>query len=174
MLMRQLLKALTAVAAFAAVVILGMSIGSKSGRAANDNNGSQDEKLMIQTGLSVASSIGVVLNMTNKDQDMVGLGSYLVNVIGDCNGCHSNPPTSFAAGGNPYLLPGPNPPLFSGRKQINPKTYLGGNSSFGFFGPGPKAEIIWVWLLWNDAPSGGIKTSLILFDVELPVAIKVS
>jgi len=31
-----------------------------------------------------------------------------------------------------------------------------------------------VWLLWNDAPAGGIKTSLILFDMELPIAVKVS
>ena len=31
-----------------------------------------------------------------------------------------------------------------------------------------------VWLLWNDAPPAGIKASLILFDVEFPIAIKVS
>src|SRR5664279_5737820 len=36
------------------------------------------------------------------------------------------------------------------------------------------SQMVWVWLLWNDAPSGGIKTSLILFDVELPIAIKIS
>jgi hypothetical protein len=35
-------------------------------------------------------------------------------------------------------------------------------------------EIKWVWLLWNDAPFDGIKPSLILFDVELPIAIKIS
>ena len=35
-------------------------------------------------------------------------------------------------------------------------------------------EINRVWLLWNDAPSGGIKTPLILFDVELPIGVKVS
>jgi len=32
----------------------------------------------------------------------------------------------------------------------------------------------WVWLLWNDGPGGGIKAPLILFDVEFPIAIKVS
>ena len=31
-----------------------------------------------------------------------------------------------------------------------------------------------VWLLWNDGPGGGIKAPLILFDVEFPIAIKVS
>jgi len=30
-----------------------------------------------------------------------------------------------------------------------------------------------VWLLWNDGP-GGVKTALVLFDVELPVGIEVS
>ena len=35
-------------------------------------------------------------------------------------------------------------------------------------------EIFWVWLLWNDAPNGRIQASLILFDVELPVVIKVA
>jgi len=33
--------------------------------------------------------------------------------------------------------------------------------------------MIWVWLLWNDGP-GGVKTALVLFDVELPVGIEVS
>jgi len=37
-----------------------------------------------------------------------------------------------------------------------------------------RAEIKRVWLLWNDAPFDGIKPSLILFDVELPIAIKIS
>jgi len=132
-------KPLTATAVFAGVVVAGMLIVSKSGQAANDNNGAQDEKQMIQIGLAVASSEGITLNMTGKDPDMVGLGSYLANVAGDCNGCHSaGPATAFAPGGNPFLLPGP----FSGIKKINPKTYLGGTRSFGSFGPGPKGEII--------------------------------
>src|ERR1041385_2542170 len=132
-------KPLTATAVFAGVVVAGMLIVSKSGQAANDNNGAQDEKQMIQIGVAVASSEGLTLNMTGKDPDMVGLGSYLANVAGDCNGCHSaGPATAFAPGGNPFLLPGP----FSGIKKINPKTYLGGTRSFGSFGPGPKGEII--------------------------------
>src|SRR5579864_1273323 len=138
----QFLKTLTAGAAFAALVIVAMIAGSPSGRASNDNNGSQDEKQMIRTGLSIAAATGIQLNMANKDPDMVGLGSYFVNVASDCNGCHSDPHTAFAPGGNPFFLPGPKPPLFGGSKQINPKTYLGGNRDFGSFGPGPKAEII--------------------------------
>jgi hypothetical protein len=132
LLKRQILKALTAGAAFSAVVIAGMLFTPKSGRADNDNNGAQDEKQMIQIGMSTAISAGLTLNMTGKDPDMVGLGSYLVNVIGDCNGCHTaDPSTEYAAGGNPYLLPGANPPFFNGTKKINTKTYLGGGSVFG-------------------------------------------
>lgn len=141
--MRQTFRTLTAGAVSAAVIIAGMLLDTRSGHAKNDNNGSQDQKLMIQTGLAFASSAGIQLNMTGKDLDMVGLGSYLVNVAGDCNGCHTaSPTTEYAPGGNPYLLPGGAPPLFNGTKRINPETYLAGGSSFGFFGPGPKAEII--------------------------------
>ena len=132
-------KTLATAGLFTAVITIGIMLDSKTGQAANDNNGAQDEKQMIQIGLAVASSEGITLNMTGKDPDMVGLGSYLANVAGDCNGCHSaGPATAFAPGGNPFLLPGP----FSGIKKINPKTYLGGTRSFGSFGPGPKGEII--------------------------------
>ena len=140
--MRQIFKIPAAGTAFVVIVVLGMSIGSRPGQAKNDNNGSQDEQQMIQTGLAIAATTGIHLNIDNKDSDMVGLGSYLVNVAADCNGCHSNPITTYAPGGDPYLLPGPVPPFFNGKKQINPATYLGGNQDFGVFGPGPQGHII--------------------------------
>jgi len=93
MLKSKLLKTLTTSAAFVAFLILGMSVIPSRGRAANDNNGPQDEKLMIQTGLTFAATSGIQLNMVGKDQDMVGLGSFLVNVSGDCNGCHTKDPS---------------------------------------------------------------------------------
>lgn len=143
MLMRPFYKALTAGAVFAALIVAGVLFSSRSGQAANDNNGSQDEKRMIEIGLAVAASTGIQLTMTGKDPDMVGLGSYLANVSGDCNGCHSaGPSTAFAPGGNPFLLPGAPPPRFNGTRRINPLTYLGGGRSFGSFGPGAKGEII--------------------------------
>ena len=156
MLKRNVRKTVTTGAAFAAVLTLGMSLLPSPGRADNDNNGSQDEKQMIQTGLSVAGSIGINLNTRGKDPDMVGLGSYLVNVVADCNGCHSIPQTSFTATGNPYLLPGSHPPFYSGVRQFNPATYLGGNQDFGSFGPGPKAEIISRNITpdWTGMPEG--------------------
>jgi hypothetical protein len=128
--MHKFYRTLTAAAVFAALIVAGMLFGSKSGQAANDNNGAQDEKQMIKIGLAFASSAGITLNMTGKDPDMVGLGSYLVNVAGDCNGCHTSDPTmEYAPRGNPYLLF----PAFSGTKQVNAATYLGGGSSFGLF-----------------------------------------
>jgi len=139
----KLFRALTAGTVFAGLIAGGLLLGTKPGQAANDNNGAQDEKQMIQIGLAFASSAGIQLNMNGKDPDMVGLGSYLANVAGDCDGCHSaGPSTEYAPGGNPFLLPGANPPLFNGTQKINPKTYLGGTRSFGSFGPGAKGEII--------------------------------
>lgn len=74
----------------------------------------------VQIGLYAAP---FPLKMAGKNPALVGLGSYLVNVVGDCNGCHSaGPPTEFAKGGNPY---------FNQTKMVNPATYLGGGRNFG-------------------------------------------
>ena len=129
-------KGLIAGAAFAALVLMGVVIAPPSVRAKNDNNGSQDEKEMIQIGLAVAP---VTLNMAGKDQDLVGLGSYIVNVTGDCNGCHSHGPATeyVLPNGNPYLRQ----PPFDGTTRVNPSTYLGGGRDFGTFPPVPGAEL---------------------------------
>jgi hypothetical protein len=55
----------------------------------------------IQIGLNAAP---VPLDTRGKNMALVGLGSYYVNVVGDCDGCHSaGPATEFARGGNPYF-----------------------------------------------------------------------
>src|SRR5690348_15171742 len=76
-------------AAVVAFVAGGMLAAPNAGHAFNDNNSAQDEKEMIRIGLDVAASTGIRLDMRNKDSDMVGLGSYIVNVAVDCNGCHT-------------------------------------------------------------------------------------
>ena len=129
-------RKLSNIAVLAAFVTAGTLVTSNSGQAFNDNNGAQDEKAMIRTGLEVAASLGVQLNIADKDPSMVGLGSYLVNVAVDCNGCHSRgPATELLPTGNPYLR---SPPLgpFLGVTKINPATYLGGGRDFGPF-PAP-------------------------------------
>ena len=77
----------------------------------------QDAK--ISKGLRIAL---VPLNMDGQNQNLVGLGSYIVNAQGGCNDCHTNPP--YAAGGDP----------FAGEpKQINTAGYLAGGQEFGPF-----------------------------------------
>lgn len=126
-------------AVFAGLVLVTMLTNSRSVQADNDNNGAQDEKEMVRVGLAVAASSGIQLNMMHKDRTMVGLGSYLVNVVADCNGCHSNPPTAYVPTGNPYFRS----PPFSGSKQINATTYLGGGQDFGPFpSPGGTVHIV--------------------------------
>ena len=66
----------------------------------------------------------------------MGLGSYIVNVITECNGCHSaGPATEYADGQNPDFK------AFTPPAQANPKTYLGGGRSFGQLGPVVSATV---------------------------------
>ena len=87
---------------------------------------------------------------------MVGLGSYVVNAVGDCNGCHSaGPTTEFASpAGNPYLLS----PPFAGKTEINTSNYLGGGRDFGPFGAPPQIPHLYSRNLTPDKtglPAGG-------------------
>jgi len=78
--------------------------------------GDADSDHRILLGLQIAP---VPLNMAGKDPQVVGLGSYLVNTVGGCNGCHSV--QEFAVGGDP----------FQGQpKIIDMATYLAGGVTF--------------------------------------------
>ena len=127
----QFLKTIGSFAALALVVLVGVSITSRHGQASGQNAGN-DEQSKIQQGFAVAP---VPLNLQGKNRALVGLGSYIVNAQGDCNGCHSpGPESEFAPGGNPY---------FGQPTKVNPETYLGGGRDFGPFpGPGPFPHII--------------------------------
>jgi len=108
-----------------ALVLVAVMYSSKTVRARDDRNGDQNEESLIQRGFEVAP---VQLNLEGKNHALVGLGSYIVNVVGDCNGCHSaGTKTEFAPGGNPYFRM----PPFTGTKQTNTATYLGGGRDFG-------------------------------------------
>ena len=84
--------------------------------AANDGDGSR-----IQRGLAVAP---VKLNLTGKNRALVGLGSYLVNATGDCNGCHAGPAGQYVEGGDPFM---------GQPKVVNQASYLAGGAPL--FGP---------------------------------------
>lgn len=110
-------------AAFAIIAIAVSVVPPQNAKAQSGDS-------RIQIGLAAAP---VPLNMAGKNVALVGLGSYYVNVAGDCDGCHSaGPQTEFAHGGNPY---------FNQPEQINPATYLGGGRDFGPLIPG-SAHII--------------------------------
>ena len=130
------LKTAGAISAFAAVILAGMLYSSKRVGARDDGTADQKEESKIQRGFEIAP---VPLNLEGKNRALVGLGSYLVNGDGDCNGCHSaGPATEFAPGGNPYFREQlPSPPFFSGTKRTNPATYLGGGRDFGPIGSVP-------------------------------------
>src|SRR5260370_38735122 len=94
----QRLKVAAASAAFAGVVLTGMFLTSPRGRAQDSGD---DAESRIEQGFDIAP---VPLNLDGKDRALVGLGSYIVNAVADCDGCHSaGPPTEFARGGNPYF-----------------------------------------------------------------------
>src|ERR1019366_606000 len=82
----------------------------------------QTDDPRIQQGLAIAP---VPLNMAGLDPSLVGLGSYLVNAVGDCNGCHTGgtPPNfNYVAGKNPY---------FGQPTKVDPTVYLSGGQDFG-------------------------------------------
>jgi len=105
--------------AAAITAVLAVTLASSpKGRAVN---GADDTESKIQRGFAIAP---VTLNLVGKNRAQVGLGSYLVNGVGDCNGCHSGPSGEFAAGGDP----------FQGEpKVINQAAYLSGGTQL--FGP---------------------------------------
>ncbi len=138
MTLRQLGKTTAGIVALVAIVVASMlwtapqlhagTGPQERGLIASDDRNFGDSRIAL--GFEIAP---VPLNLEGKNRALVGLGSYLVNAVADCNGCHTHDPvTEFTPSGNPYLLP----PVFSGKKQVNPATYLGGGQDFGPLVPG--------------------------------------
>jgi hypothetical protein len=114
-------RSLKAVSIASPVLILAAALWISSSKVRADDDGN-NEQSKIQQGFRIAP---VPLNLAGKNRDLVGLGSYLVNAVADCNACHGIGPPFLTA-----FLPGHNP--FQGQsKIINPATYLGGGRDFG-------------------------------------------
>jgi len=112
----------------------GRADGDRGDHDRGDGHGNLDKVLI---GLRIAP---VPLNMTHKDRNLVGLGSYIVNAVGDCNGCHSaGPETEYTPTGNPVLFAPPSQTVHM-TKQVNPATYLGGGQDFGPY-PAPDSPL---------------------------------
>ena len=116
------------VAAAAVVLVFSVLKISAAASAVEDEQTARTEKARptgdpeldrILKGFEIAP---VPLNMRNRNKDLVGLGSYIVNAQGGCNDCHTNPP--YAPGGDPFL---------GEPKQINTEHYLAGGQHFGPF-----------------------------------------
>jgi hypothetical protein len=123
------MKAGTIVATLSAIVFAGVLTDSRRVQATGDDDERSESK--IRQGFEIAP---VPLNLEGKNHALVGLGSYIVNAQGDCNGCHSaGPATEFAPNGNPYLL-------HQGPTKVNPATYLGGGRDFGGY-PAPNSPL---------------------------------
>jgi hypothetical protein len=76
----------------AAFVLMMVHIGKGNAR------GDDDFERRAVIGLRIAP---LPLNLEGRDADLVGYGSYIVNAVVDCNGCHSI--QEYATGGDPFL-----------------------------------------------------------------------
>jgi hypothetical protein len=116
----------------AAVAAVSISAAFTLARA-DDGRGLDGDEARIRKGFEIAP---VPLILAHKNRDMVGLGSYLVNGVAGCNGCHTaNPATEYTAAGNPYFRGAP-------PQIVNQSTYLGGGRNFGPLVAGLTPDII--------------------------------
>jgi hypothetical protein len=107
---------LTAVLLFA-FALLALMLSTQPGQA----QGPGSDASKIKRGFEVAP---IPLNTEGKNPALVGLGSYIVNVQADCNGCHAASTSRYLPGGDPYL----------GQPElIDPDQYLVGGTAFGPF-----------------------------------------
>jgi hypothetical protein len=125
MALEQIVKATVAVAAAGIIALVGMELSSMKVYA-DDQDSDQN---LAAIGLKIAPAF---INMKGKDPTLVGLGSYIVNALSDCNGCHgSDPSMETPPTNNPYFRKPNNFPL-----KFNQATYLNGGQNFGPVGPG--------------------------------------
>jgi hypothetical protein len=103
---------------FAAATVLAVGLTAVSPTRAQDDDQGGDQS-RIRQGLN---ALPFDLNLRGKNIALVGLGSYFVNVAGDCNGCHtSDQANPYLPGGNPYL---------GQTERIDPSKYLVGGTVF--------------------------------------------
>ena len=103
-------------AVFACVVIF-FAVGLSSQTPSHAQIAGDESR--VKQGLAIAP---VTLNLQGKNRALVGMGSYLVNAVSECNDCHTRP--NFELNHNP----------FKGQpERINMQNYLTGGNQFGPF-----------------------------------------
>ena len=116
--MNRSMKVAVLLTAIALVTVFTNSSPGQNGKEkGNDDDNSRSERKRIEKGFEIAP---VRLTFKNKDRDLVGLGSYIVNAQAACNDCHTCP--SYAPGHNPFQ---------GGDGAINTTNYLAGGVPFG-------------------------------------------
>ena len=109
--MRVLRSGFVFTALLLAIAALGAATPGVTGNGISDSQ--------IQRGFDIAP---VPLDLTDKNKNLVGLGSYIVNSSAGCAGCHTTP--FFLPGGDPHQ---------GQPEQINTTNYLAGGFPFGPF-----------------------------------------
>ena len=105
--------------------------------------GEDDEDSLVRKGFAISPIPKADLKFNERNEERVGLGSFIVNAIGDCSGCHSFPQFlakgdtagSNPAANDPFLgvptdEPAGNRPLIA---NFNTLHYLAGGQCFGPF-----------------------------------------
>ena len=121
---------------------LSMVALSGSANAQDGNNqGFSPPVQLVQRGFDISPVPMSQLNFTDQNAAMVGFGSYLVNAVAVCSGCHSFPQFlvkgdtagSNPAAGDPYTVPpqqSTSAPLVANYNVLH---YLAGGQCFGPF-----------------------------------------
>jgi hypothetical protein len=127
---------------FAIVVLMGLA-SDRIVRAEDDEDTTPGtiSSSQIRQGFAISPIPPAKLDFTGKNKASVGLGSYLVNGVADCSGCHSYPQyleKGNLAGSNPSAgTPFVPPPTQSASRQLvanfNVSHYLAGGQCFGPF-----------------------------------------
>lgn len=122
MTLRKLKPAIGSAAVLSAALAATMMITSPRVRA--DSGGTNSADPRIEQGFDIAP---VKLHTKGLNRDLVGIGSYIVNAQGDCNGCHTSPDYGPEYSKDPTFVGNPPPGV------VNPAAYLGGGSFFATF-----------------------------------------
>jgi mono/diheme cytochrome c family protein len=85
---------------------------------------SSESDSRVQIGFNIAP---VKLNLKGLNHAKVGIGSYIVNAQGDCNGCHTSPDYGPEFSTDPTFVGNPPPGV------VNAAAYLGGGTFFATF-----------------------------------------
>ena len=101
------------------VALLGILLALVVGPIRESSAQAPFDESIVKQGLAIAP---VHLNLRGKNRALVGLGSYIVNAVSECNDCHTRP--HFQPGGNP----------FNGEPEVpNELNHLTGGNQFGPF-----------------------------------------